>query len=113
MRKSDLVSEAEAYIMKHLHGPINIAEMSSLLGISHNHLLRLFHEEHHCTIQAFIRDMRAEIARQMITDTPNSIKEIAMKVGCQDLQYFNKLIRMATGMSPTMLRKHANNRTRH
>jgi len=113
VHKSDLVSEAEAHIMKHLHESINIAEMSSQLGISHNHLLRLFHEEHHCTIQAFIRDMRAEMARQMITDTSSPIKEIAQKVGCQDLQYFNKLIRTATGMSPSMLRKHALNRTRH
>ena len=113
MRKSDMVSEAEAYIMKHLHEAINIAEMSSQLGISHNHLLRLFHEEHHCTIQYFIRDMRAEIARQMITDTSESIKEIAIKVGCQDLQYFNKLIRSATGLSPSALRDHALNRTRH
>ncbi len=113
VRKSDMVSEAEAFIMKNLHGPINIAEMSTQLGISHNHLLRLFHKEHHCTIQSFIRDMRAEIARQMITDSLSPLKEIATKVGCQDLQYFNKLIRTATGMSPSMLRKQAINRTRH
>jgi len=112
-RKSDIISHAEAYIIKNLHSPINIAEMSSQLGISHNHLLRQFHEEHHCTIQAFIRDMRAEIARQMITDSTNSIKEIATKVGCQDLQYYNKLTRNATGMSPSMLRTHAVNRARH
>ena len=113
IRKSDLVSQAEAYIIKHLHEQINIAGMSRQLGISHNHLLRLFHEEHHCTIQTFIRDMRAEIARQLITDSESPIKEIATKVGCKDLQYFNKLIRNTTGMSPKQLRQHSINRTRH
>jgi AraC family transcriptional regulator len=113
IRKSDMVAQAEGLIMKQLHSQINIAKMCADLGISHNHLLRLFQDEHHCTIQSYIRDMRAEIARQMITDTLNPIKEIATKVGCQDLQYFNKLIRNTTGMSPSMLRQQAINRTRH
>ena len=113
MRKSEMVSQAEAIIMKRLYSQINISEMCAELGISHNHLLRLFQEEHHCTIQSYIRDMRAEIARQMITDTLSPIKEIATKVGCQDLQYFNKLIRNTTGVSPKTLRQQAINRTRH
>lgn len=111
--KSEMVGQAEALIARKLHLPINIAEMCAELGISHNHLLRLFQEEHHCTIQSYVRDMRADTARQMITDTLNPIKEIANKVGCQDLQYFNKLIRNSTGMSPSMLRQQALNRTRH
>lgn len=112
-RKSDLVYRAEAMIVKNLHHPIAIGELSKELGLSHTHLLRLFRDEHHCTIQQFIRDKRAELGRQMICDSQLSLKEVAVKVGCPDLQYFNKLIRSTTGLSPSKLREQARNRTRH
>lgn len=112
-RKSDVVILAESYISKNLSKPINIRAMSLDLGVSHNHLLRLFRAEHHCTIAEFIREQRAEAARQMIISSERPIKEVAARVGCSDLQYFNKLIRASTGMSPSKLREHARTRTRH
>ena len=113
VKKSEIVSVAEGYIMKHLSEQISISKMSSELGISHNHLLRLFRDEHQCTIQQYIREMRAEIGTQLITGTNKSVKEISIEVGCPDLQYFNKLIRASSGMSPQKLREFAESRTRH
>lgn len=112
-RKSDLVFDAEALIMKRLHERINIQDLSEELAISHTHLLRLFREEHNCTIQEYVREKRAEIARQMIQETDMALKEIAVKTGMPDLQYFNKVIRSATGLSPRALREQAILRTRH
>ena len=112
-RKSDLVFDAEALIIKRLHERINIQELADELAISHTHLLRLFREEHNCTIQEYMREKRAEIARQMIQETDLSLKEIAAKTGMPDLQYFNKVIRSTTGLAPRALREQAILRTRH
>ena len=46
-RKSDLVFDAEALIIKRLHERINIQELADELAISHTHLLRLFREQLH------------------------------------------------------------------
>ncbi len=112
-RKSDLVFDAESLIIKRLAEPIRVAELAQELGISHVHLLRLFREEHNCTIQEFIREKRAEVARQLITGSPNSLKEIAVQCGMPDLQHFNKVIRATTGLSPRALRLQAETRAKH
>jgi AraC-like DNA-binding protein len=112
-RKSDLIFDAEALIIKRLATKINVRDLADELAISHSHLLRLFREEHASTIQEYIREKRIEIARQMITGTQLPLKEIATRTGMSDLQYFNKVIRAGTGMSPTKLRNLAIHRTRH
>ncbi len=112
-RKSDIIADAEALIMKRIATKINVATLADELAISHSHLLRLFRQEHGSTIQEYIRDKRVEIACQMITDTGMSVKEVANRVGMPDLQYFNKVIRASSGLSPTSLREQALTRTRH
>ncbi len=112
-RKSDLVFDAEALITDRLAGPISVAGLARELGISHGHLLRLFREEHDRTILQYIRDKRAEIARHLITETDMPLKEVAVKTGMPDLQYFNKVVRTATGLSPRALREMAVHRTKH
>jgi AraC-like DNA-binding protein len=113
MQKSDLVYEAEAIIMARLHERIDIEKLAAELGLSHSHMLRLFREAHNSTIQEFIRTKRTDIARQMITQTDESLKAIATKVGIPDLQAFNKIIRVATGLSPRALRQQAKTKTLH
>lgn len=112
-RKSDLIFDAERLIIERLKEKISIGALASELAISHSHLLRLFREEHHCTIQEYIRDKRAEIARQLICETDLSLKDVAMRTGMPDLQYFNKAMRASTGLSPRALREQARTRTRH
>lgn len=112
-RKSDLVFDAERLIVDRIATKLVVADLAAELGISHAHLLRLFREEHSMTIQEFIRDKRAEIARQMITGTQMSLKEIAIRTGMADLQYFNKIVRSSTGLSPRALREMAQKRTQH
>lgn len=112
-RKSDLVSEAEALIIERIAAKINVRSLADELAISHSHLLRLFRQEHSQTIQEYIRDKRVELACQMLTDSDMAIKEIAIRTGIPDLQYFNKIIRSSSGHSPTSLRAQALGRTRH
>lgn len=112
-RKSDLIFDAEAAIIRRLKEKISVGALANELAISHAHLLRLFREEHNCTIQEYIRDKRAEIARHLICETDLSLKEVAMRTGMPDLQYFNKTMRAATGLAPRALREQARTRTRH
>lgn len=112
-RKSDLVFDAETLIAKRIGGKIVVQDLADELAISHSHLLRLFRQDHHCTIQEYIRDKRVEIASHLITTTNLSLKEIARRSGIPDLQYFNKVIRTSSGLSPTALREQALRQTRH
>ncbi len=108
--KSEIVYAVEDLISQRLQSKINIANLAHELAISHAHLLRLFREEHGTTIQEYLRSQRAERARHLIVSTNLPLKEIAILTGMADLQYFNKIVRAETGLSPRLLRAQANNR---
>ena len=111
--RSDIVFSVEDIISQRLSEKINIGDIANELAISHVHLLRLFREEHGTTIQEYLRRMRLEQARHLIIATDMPLKEIASRTGMPDLQYFNKIVRDETGLSPRGLRAQPANREIH
>jgi AraC-like DNA-binding protein len=113
LRTSDTMYDFEKIVNDHLSEKLTVAEISLKLGISQSQLLRLVRAEYRLSVQEFIREKRTETARSLITSTDLPLKEIATRTGMADLQYFNKAIRSATGLSPRALRHLAINRTKH
>lgn len=113
LRASTTVHEFETLVVQRLREPLSVAILASELGVSQSQLLRLVRSEHGMTVQEFIRDKRAEVARSLIVSTDEPLKSIAAKTGMGDLQYFNKTVRAASGLSPRALRDLARNRTPH
>lgn len=104
LRSSSHLYDAESYIREHLSENLKVSAIAGGVGISQSQLLRLFRVEHGATVQQFIRDLRVNEARRLLTTTSMPLKEIAHKVGFTDPQHFNKVIRWNTGYSPTRLR---------
>ncbi len=113
LRSSTVVHEFETLVIERLREKLSIATLATELGVSQSHLLRLVRAEHGGTAQEFIRDKRAEVARTLIVSTDLPLKAIACRTGMPDLQYLNKTIRAASGLSPRALRSLAQNRTPH
>lgn len=86
---------------------IVLPDLARQCGLSHNHLIRLFHRHAGRSIQAYVRHRRCERARHLIVATDQPIKSIAAQVGLSDLQQFNKTIRKELGIAPTALRQRA------
>lgn len=83
---------------------IYIAELAQEVGLSHNHLARLFQKSLGCTISGYIQKRRMDRAHHLLTTSTRSIKSIAIEVGINDLHLFNKTIHRAFGVAPTQLR---------
>lgn len=113
LRSSTVVHEFETLVVERLREKLSVATLATELGVSQSHLLRLVRAEHGGTAQEFIRDKRAEVARTLIVSTDLPFKAIAAQTGMPDLQYLNKTIRTASGLSPRALRSLAQNRTPH
>lgn len=113
LRTSTVVHEFETLVVSRLREKLSVASLAAELGVSQSQLLRLVRAEHGGTIQDFVREKRAEIARGLIVSSDEPLKSIAMRTGMPDLQYFNKAIRNASGLSPRALRDLARNRTPH
>ena len=95
---------ARQLIEQHLGEAIDIADLARAVGLSHNHLIRLFRAHLGATISGYIRRRRVERARHLLVHSTLPIKVIAAQVGIPDLHLFNKTVRRELGRSPRQIR---------
>lgn len=72
--------------------------------ISVPYLNRLFKQKTGKTIALYLKQLRLERARQMLTDTNLSVEAIARKVGFENTKYFYTLFKNEFGVSPSNYR---------
>lgn len=99
------LTRALAHIERHLSEPLTVPEIAAAVGVSHNHLTRLFTAGQGLTVVGYLRRRRIEHARQLLVHSTMSIAAIASTVGIPDLQAFNKACRTVTGLGPRALRE--------
>lgn len=86
--------------------PLAPAVLAHEVGVSHNHLIRLFQKETGGTIVAYIRARRAERARHLLENTTLPLVSVATQVGVQPGKALSDLLKQSTGYSPRQLRTH-------
>lgn len=99
------VERARQLVEMRLGEPISVAALAREVGVSHNHLIRLFHTAVGETVIGYIRGRRVQRARHLLEHTTLPIKTIAAQVGVEDTRQFYKLIRATLGCSPTEVRQ--------
>ena len=91
-------------IEQRMHEPLSVAALAHEVGLSHNHLTRLFRASTGQTVVEAIARRRMERVRHLLQFSNMPVKEIAVQVGMPDLQHFNKAVRRHLGDSPTKVR---------
>ncbi len=95
---------AMSFIEGRLPEAVSVPEVAAAVGISSNHLARVFTAELQETVVGYVRRRRVDHARRLLASSTMSIPAIAASVGFADLQAFNKACRQVTGLSPRRLR---------
>jgi AraC-like DNA-binding protein len=80
------------------------AEIGHEVGLSHNHLIRLFHQETGRTISGYIRSRRAHRARHLLENTTLPLVNVAAQVGVEAGKGLCNLVKAETGRSPRQWR---------
>lgn len=101
------VQTAVAIIENELRASPRVAEIAKRVGISANHLTRLFDQTFGHGVAAHIAKRRLEKAQHLLRKSKLPIKAIATEVGLPDLQQFNKFVRKGTQLSPRQIREKA------
>ncbi len=91
-------------IEQRLGEPLRVPELAAEVGLSHNHLTRLFNQALGMTVIAYIQERRVQRAHHLLIHTTRPVKAIALEVGMPDLQALNKMMRRLTGNSPRQIR---------
>ena len=95
----------EEYVHDNLAQPISLAELSSIAGLSKRHFLRAFQESVGSTPYHYVLSLRINEAKRRLSETEDSITDVALATGFSHAQHFSTSFRKATGLTPSSFRQ--------
>ena len=93
------------YIIKNYNRKITIHELANLVGLSEDHLGKVFKKNTGDTIIGFVNKHRISKAKELLTDKRLSIESISEMVGFSDVCYFSRVMKKYESVSPNMWRR--------
>ena len=95
------VKKAIHYILLHIDDPLTLEEIARNTYVNPAHLSRKFKSETRMTLTQFIHFKKIEEAKPYLEKGNLTITEIALLVGFNDPNYFGKVFKKVTGMTPS------------
>lgn len=93
------------YIAENYRKDISLSELSGIINVCNDHLIRLFKSATNKTPISYIMDLRLQEALKLLLDTDLPITAIASRVGFSNANYMARVFRGGLQMSPTQYRK--------
>lgn len=97
------------YIHKNYRRDIGIQDIADYIGISYSHVRKIFKEKTGKNIIDFINGLRIKESKELLVNTDISIKDLALSVGYNSNQTFNRIFKKAEGITPGEYRDKARN----
>lgn len=104
---SEAVRVAAMFARQHYHEHIGLSEAAEAAGVNASYLSYLFSQEMGVGFSGFLLNQRIGQAKKLLAKTSLSVKEISVKSGFNDCQYFSKTFKKQTGVSPANYRQNA------
>ncbi len=99
------------FIRENLGQDLSVKSLAERAGISIYHFHRIIKAYLGVSLGKYITGQRLNEAARLLKDTRESIGDIAMNIGYQDLSALTKAFSREFGMSPNEFRQHAESRT--
>jgi len=106
LESSALVDGVKAYLASHLDAQLSMTEICSEFGVSQSALSKKFYSETRRTVIEYHTALRLNEAKRRIRETGESFGAIADSMGFSSSNYFSKVFKKHTGMTPTEYSKY-------
>lgn len=100
-QETNLITIAREYIDHHYQNELSLDETSRQVNISPYYFSKLFKEEMGQSFIEYVTGIRIEKAKELLTTTDKSMKEICNAVGYADPNYFSRTFKKNVGYTPT------------
>ncbi|OZB98861.1 response regulator [Paenibacillus sp. XY044] len=94
------VSQAIHFILERYQGYINLEMVAGAIGLNPSYLSRLFKEETQSNFSEYVNRIRIDAAQRLLESDQYSVKQISSQVGFTTYNYFFKVFKEMTGMTP-------------
>jgi two-component system response regulator YesN len=109
IRKSKLrseISEVLDYINANYSKDIDLNSAAGYVNISPAHFCTVFKKEVGVSFTDYVTSLRVERAKELIANTDLKVYEVAEAVGYPNANYFSKLFKRCTGLTPEEFKRH-------
>lgn len=93
----------KSYIERHYREKITKEDLGDAIGKTPNYAASLFKRVTGQTISQYVHAQRMKRAAYLLTESQLTVQEIAVFLGYQDLSYFYRVYKRATGSAPSDL----------
>lgn len=100
------IRQVKTYIEENYNQDVNLNSLSRLVFLNPIYLSSMFKQETGVSITDYVIEVRLKKAKELLTDTPMFIGDIASAVGYKDTRYFSRLFLKHVGIKPTEYRKY-------
>ena len=100
----DMISRARMRIRESLESDITIQQIAEELGVSYSNLRKLFKEHTGLSPATYQQELRLLRAKELLTTTELSIKEIAYRLNFESPDYFSAKFKAKMGVKPSEVR---------
>ncbi len=104
-QSESVVSKAKAYMQENFGRDISLDDVSREMNVSPYYFSKLFKDESGKNFIEYLTELRMDRARELLRDENRSVKEISLTVGYTDPNYFSRIFKKQTGMTPREFRE--------
>lgn len=99
------VGKIKRYLRTRVPLPTRLADVAGFVGLSEEHIARLFKSATGITVQEYVRRLRIAHAKSLLAATDSNLSEIARQTGFASLTVFSRNFARETGMTPSEFRR--------
>ncbi|MGM0921253.1 MAG: response regulator [Bacillota bacterium] len=97
---NDFISMAKKYIHNHYQESLSLEDVAANVELTPTYFTKMFKEQTKLTFIDYVTDVRIEKSKELLLNTKLSLKEIAYEVGYKDPNYFSRVFKKWTNLSP-------------
>ena len=88
------------YVLEHYDQDLSLKTLAVHFKGNAAYIGQIFKRDMHKSFSDYLKDVRMEKAKELLENSSLSAKDIAVKVGFQNVTYFSTVFKKETGLSP-------------
>ncbi len=101
VRMNVVAEEIRRYIAGHYKEDLSLQDVAGAMRYSDAYFCKIFKKFFKRSFIVYLHELRIEKAKQMLEDAMRNIKDISSEVGYRDANYFAKVFKRITGVTPS------------